>query len=218
MINIEKVLNESLQERCVFHSEADFQHHFAWFIHLQYPDLEVRLEYPISKDENSRWEYCDIVIIGASEKIGIELKYKTKKTKEDIVIKDKAFDEDETFELKNQGAQDLGRYDYLKDISRLERWCAGSERRFSRGYAILLTNDLSYLRESIKDDPVDRDFRIHEGREISGCLAWLDGASKGTKKGREKSINLRSSYTLEWSPVPNHEFKDRFKFLFLKIK
>ena len=38
MVNIIHVLNQLSKNRKVFHSEADFQHAFAWELQNQYPD------------------------------------------------------------------------------------------------------------------------------------------------------------------------------------
>ncbi len=48
----------------------------------------------------------------------------------------------ESFTLLDHGAQLLGRYDFLKDVSRLQQVVAVNPA--VRGYAILLTNDSSY--------------------------------------------------------------------------
>lgn len=135
-MDIHQILTTALNKRSIFHSEADFQHHFAWEIHrAANAEVDIRLEFPLSSVGSNRWEYCDVLIRGAST-IGIELKYKTKKLSVDVDC--------ELFELKQQGAQDLGRYDFLKDICRLESWC--EQQKISKGYAILLTNDPSYCQ------------------------------------------------------------------------
>ena len=191
----------ALQERCVFHSEADFQHHLAWHIHNELGHGEIRLEHPFLKSDSNHREYCDIVLKSPS-RIGIELKYKTRSMSINI--------NGECFELKNQAAQDLGRYDFLKDVSRLKRWCI--ENRIGSGYAILLTNDRSYWTCPKKTNTADKDFRIHN-RTVSGKLAWGSGASAGTTKGREARIVLHDKYDLEWKDTPRHDFK----YLLLKI-
>ena len=58
--------------------------------------------------------HCDIVVGNDDVKIGIELKYKTKEWHADI--------DGERFELKPHGAADIGEYNFLKDVYRLEQW------------------------------------------------------------------------------------------------
>ncbi len=200
MIDIKNILASAMNERCVFHSEADFQHHFAWEIHRKIEDAKLRLEYPLSKDYSNRWEYCDI-LLRSNGVIGLELKYKTKLLSTKV--------NDEQFELKNQGAQDIGRYDFLKDVSRLETWYA--QGRIKLGYAIILTNDHSYWTPPTRDT-VDKEFRIHD-RTLSGRLSWGVNASAGTTKNREQPILIKEKYMLNWSDTPNPDFK----YLLIKI-
>lgn len=202
-MDIHQILMVALNKRDIFHSEADFQHHFAWEIHgFIQGDSDVRLEFPLFKDGSNRWEYCDILARKPSP-IGIELKYKTKKLSVEV--------DAEQFELKQQGAQDLGRYDFLKDVSRLEQWC--EQKKITQGYAILLTNDSSYWSNPKRIDTIDRSFRLHE-REVYGELKWDSAASKGTTKGRESSLVLKNRYSLNWLDTP----RDDFKYLLLKVE
>lgn len=195
-MDIHQILVNALNKRSLFHSEADFQHHFAWEIHQDTNGkASLRLEFPLSKCGSNRWEYCDVLVRGAST-VGIELKYKTKRLSVEVG--------DELFELKQQGAQDLGRYDFLKDINRLESWC--EQNKISKGYAILLTNDASYWSVPTRLDTVDRAFRLHHD-SVEGELAWEDSASKGTTRGRETSLILRNRYSLTWFDTPMPGFR-----------
>ena len=201
-MDIEKILIESLRSRGVFHSEVDFQHHFAWAIHNAFNDSSIRLEFPLSKNDKNKWEYCDIMLT-TPHTIGIELKYKTKLMHKEI--------NGETFELKNQGAQDIGRYDFFKDISRLENW--QTQGIISCGYAIMLSNDKTYWQTPKNKLTVDNQFRLHN-REVSGTLSWGSKASAGTMKGRESPIVLKDNYNLNWV----NSIANDFKYLLVKIK
>lgn len=193
VMQIAEVLQELSSERPIFHSEADFQHSLAWKIHEKFLDAKLRLEYPVDIDEapvgKSRL-YLDIWLQLGDTTYGIELKYKTKEL--DMF-------NGEHFVLKNQFAVDIGRYDYLKDVERLERLV--HNRTLSRGYAILLTNDHLYWELPTKEGTVDKDFRIHNGRTIRANqeLKWSENASKGTMKNRESSIILMNHYSLTWN-------------------
>jgi hypothetical protein len=133
MIDLDGVLRELSKERLVFHSEADFQHALAWKIHKKYPEINIRFERRIELDDKEI--YIDIFLKDKKERIGlIELKYKTRDIEIEI--------NDERFKLKNQSAQDISRYDFIKDISRLEK-CVDRLPN-TTGYAIFLTNDPSY--------------------------------------------------------------------------
>ncbi|BFN31024.1 hypothetical protein VHTUMSATKI_12190 [Vibrio harveyi] len=202
-MDIHQILTAALSKRSIFHSEADFQHHFAWELHSAgNAEIDVRLEFPLSSDGSNRWEYCDVLVRGTST-IGIELKYKTKKLSVEVGS--------EPFELKQQGAQDLGRYDFLKDICRLESWC--EQQKISKGYAVLLTNDPSYWSIPMRSNTVDRAFRLHR-EVVQGELGWESSASEGTTRGREAKLVLKNRYSLTWFDTP----RQGFRYLLIEIE
>jgi hypothetical protein len=132
VVDIRETLSELARKRLVFHSEADFQHALAWEIHERWPRCSMRLEFkPLHLGNRI---YSDIWAVHDNAVIAIELKYKTRR----LLVKVG----EETFDLLNQSAQDVGRYDFLRDIERLEQMVAG--RSDIVGYAILLTNDSAY--------------------------------------------------------------------------
>ncbi|MFB5088321.1 hypothetical protein PGC35_14140 [Psychrobacillus sp. PGGUH221] len=208
MIDIHKIITSLQLKRPIFHSEADFQLAIAWEIQKLYPHVEIRLEYNYPKVFESL--YLDVWIKFEGNYIPIELKYKTKKST--FLV------DGEQFSLKNHGAQDCGRYDFLKDISRIEK-VIYTEESISTGYAIMLTNDSLYWRESNKIDSVDAAFKIHEGRKLSSQLSWGELASAGTKRGRENDIILEGSYSLNWTTFANiNNYPDsEFKILIVKV-
>lgn len=104
----------------------------------------------------------------------------------------------ERFVLTNQSAQDLTRYDFLKDVARVGRILETFQG--ATGYAVLLTNDRSYWRPSSRDSTVDNAFRLYDGRTVSGELGWLDHAGTGTTRRREQPIVINGTYVLGWRP------------------
>lgn len=187
--------------RPIFHSEADFQHALAWQIHEMQKDSDIRLEYRIQEKPPT---YLDIWL--PSEEIAIELKYCTRKLKIDW--------KGESFDLKGQSSQDTRRYDFLKDIHRLEQVSA------NWGLAVLLTNDpLFWKPPSPRREPTfDADFRIHKKRVVAGELAWSDHASEGTKKGRASPICLSNTYSMHWKDYWNcEEDFGRFRYLAVSV-
>lgn len=206
-VDISDILKKALEKRSVFHSEADFQHHLAWVIHKQTSLETIRLEMPLSLNSVENKQYCDIVIGDNSNKIGIELKYKTKKDKFEIV--------DEKFDLKQQGAQNLARYDFCKDIWRLEQWC--SDKVIQKGYAIFLTDDDTYYENKSRKETLDEQFKIHKNQKIEGELKWKDGISEKTKKKRP-NFYLTGSYKANWEDAPhNAELNHQFKYLLIEV-
>ena len=184
---IHSILTELAKRRPVFHSEADFQHALAWQLHLSKPDADIRLEKQVSTAGPR--VHLDILVQSTDGQIAIELKYKTRSAK--------LYHANEEFLLRNQSAQDIGRYDFLKDIQRLEKYI--EEHQQAEGFAILLTNDQTYRTESKKKDSVDSEFRVHQGRVLQGSATWGGNASPGTKFKREAPIKLRGKYEVIWS-------------------
>lgn len=210
MIDLHNILKTLCSNRPVFHSEADFQHAFAWEIHLQWPNYSLRLEYPLSLGERER---LDIFAFDDDKKLAIELKYKTEALFAPIG--------GEVFWLKDVDARDQGRYDFLSDIQRLEKFV--SEHDNVTGYAILLTNDSLYWDAPRNTLTVDASFRIHEGRVVNGILSWGATASVGTTKDREEPITIKGKYKLIWQDyceIESHEHVEgyrKFRYLLVKI-
>lgn len=205
MFSIEALLASLSGSRKIFHSEADFQHSLAWQIHQAAPDRQVRLEvnaFPVQE----RRMFLDIWL--PVEGIAVELKYVTRKLELD--------QDGEFFTLRDHSAQDQRRYDFLLDIQRLELMRSNDDL-CKAGYAVLLTNDSSYWNVPANRDTVDAAFRIHEGREISGELAWAGRASPGTVKGRESPIQLRGSYRLSWQEFATFPVKPYGRFRYLAV-
>lgn len=207
MIEIRELLDIIASKRPFFHSEADFQHTFAWELHQKLPNASVRLEFPVRV--KNQYIYIDVWIENQDEILAVELKYKTR----DLSI---SF-ENKRYQLKNQSAQDCGRYDFIKDIQRLEHM--SSEQSNFIGYAILLTNDSSYWTKPANHETVDADFRIHDGRVIEGVLNWGVNASDGTKKGREQALVLKNKYVVQWEDFsrPSLEKYGQFRSLTIKV-
>jgi hypothetical protein len=200
VFDLPNALTALATERPVFHSEADFQLALAWQLKHQEPSRHVRLEKraPLLRDRL----YVDLWAKEGQEVAAIELKYKTREATFAVG--------DEEFELFNQAAQDLARYDFLKDVVRLQEVVASGTATV--GYAVFLTNDRSYWSPSSRSVLADELFRIHHGRELSGNLIWGATASPGTTKGREAALNIIGPHKLEWSPYstlagPRGEFR-----------
>ena len=208
MIKVESIISELQKKRPIFHSEADFQHALAWDIHCHYPTAAVRLE--IHPGRIGPREYIDIWVKYENAVYAIELKYKTSKI--DVVYGG------EEFHLLNQAAQDIGRYDFIKDIVRLERFVGGNTETI--GYAIMLTNDDTYWRATRNLATADANFRIHESRTLSSELKWSEATGKGTMKGRENPLVLNSSHQIRWIDYSNLAEKgpNKFRYVLLKIE
>jgi len=209
--NIRKVLSCLRKKRSIFHSEADFQHAFAWKIHEMLPFAGVRLEKPVLVGRRSLhidvWvDYKDVIL-------AVELKYKTRR----LTVNIGKGKYREKYSLKNQGGQVIGRYDFLKDTQRLEQVVAKYQN--SIGYAVLLTNDSAYWKGPGKRKTVDADFRLHHGRVVEGVLGWGEGAAIGARRGRKQPLKLRGTYQLHWSNYSSVKSSGNYrKFRSLAVK
>jgi hypothetical protein len=190
MIDIGEVMRDLSWKRPIFHSEADFQHALAWTLHERLPAAEVRLEYKPFADERF---YLDVWLRNLGVSVALELKYPTRAVQTEVG--------GERYSLTTQGAQDLTRYDFVKDIGRVERVVAHGKA--ATGYAILLTNDSSFWTLGQRVNTIDAAFRLHEGQTLQGELAWSGLAGNGTTRGRQASHRLSHSYSIRWNGYSN---------------
>jgi len=202
--DIHEVIASLMARRPVFHSEADFQHELAWAIREADMDAELRLEVPVRFLGSQN--YLDIFVRSKGVRYGIELKYKTRAEK--ISLKG------EEFSLAHHGAQPLGFYDFMKDISRLEKMIGFGT--IDEGFAVMLTNEKTYSQPSKRVDTNGEIFRTHHGRVVTGDLAWPEATSAGMKKSREASLSLTGSYTLRWSDIVTHQ-QLKFPFRYIAV-
>lgn len=138
----------SRKEGELLFNERDLQMHLANYLigTGHYNDVDVEYYVPQKELNNYIWNNelkLDILLRKDDEFLPVELKYKTKRHSKKM----KRFNEempDVVEVLKNQGAQDLGMYDFWKDVRRVELVC----RRFAavkNGLAVFVTNDNQYL-------------------------------------------------------------------------
>ena len=173
-------MDELASERPLFQSEADFQLALAWTIQKRHEGARLRLEQRLLHNPAV---VVDIVVGLGDQTYALELKYL--KSRLAVTI------DDERFELAT-GAPDVERYDWLKDIARLERLIDSDVA--DAGCAVLLTNAPAFWSPSVTGKPTGYDsFRIHGGLMLSGVLAWGHTAGAGTRRGREAPIELAGS-------------------------
>lgn len=158
---------------------------------------------------NGKKLHLDFLIKLPGGVVAVELKYKTRKLLVEL--------DGEDFSLAHHSANDIGRYDFIKDIVRLESIVSSLEN--CAGHAIILTNDSSYWMARPKST-VDEAFRLTEGRVLKGTMAWTDKASAGTKKNREASLELAGTYRLNWQEfsVASGATYGQFRYLSVRVQ
>lgn len=205
MLDIDDVMKGLAGRRPIFHSENDFQIAMEEFIHETNSGCETSLEFNPFAKGNSR---IDIWI--PSERTAIELKYPTQRLN--------TTHNGRRFALKEHSAQDTQRYDFVRDISRLERMIA--ERSDTDcGFAVLLTNDASYWNPPAPgwQSTQDAAFRLH-GIKLTGTRAWSPNAGTGSIKGREAPIVLNGSYNPDWRNYSKFEDGRHSRFCYLAVQ
>jgi len=204
----ELILERLARQRPLFHSEADFQHAYAWEMQRAEPNCEIRLEVPVRTATGAI--YLDLLTRSGSSQVAVGLKYKTRALVASVG--------DENFALADQAAQDIGRYDFFKDLSRVEAFAQSGPAR--SGYAVFLTNDSAYWKAPASSDHGYAAFAMNDGRKVSGIMAWGDRASEGTRRGRENGISIRDNYSLQWKEYSSVGSKGygRFQYLCLHAR
>lgn len=181
---LDEVLEQLRARRPVFHSEADLQHSFALAVGELAQDIRCRLEVPVRRSDAS--EYLDLLCLGPEDRTAIEFKYVTRQWS------GTAGTPSEEYALRGHNAPDVARREFLRDVGRLERFC---DREDQNGLALLITNEPRLWLPGPRTTPTrDEEFRIHDGRELSGTLLWAGGSF------RTNTRVLRGTYTLTWRP------------------
>ena len=185
-------------------NERDLQMHLALHLRdkkhyddvdLEYyvPPIELGDDYPWMNGDKRQEMRLDIVVRKDEEFLPIELKYKTKRHSKRI----RRFNEEmpkDVEVLKNQGAQDLGMYDFWKDVRRVEL----VRRRFravKNGLAVFVTNDNQYLNKG-KSTSNNFRFSMEEGRHDT-VRHWQQPNSTCAKT--HPDFELDNNYYISWN-------------------
>lgn len=179
-------------------NERDFQMHLATWLRgsaNRYDDVDVEYYVPKSELENYVWDSelrLDIVVKRDGEYCPVELKYKTKKVERQITRFDEVM-HDKVVVMKNQGAQDLGMYDFWKDVRRVEL----VRKRFAKvkgGLAVFVTNDALYTKAS-RSTSNNYLFGMAEGAHGT-AKHWQNPDSICAKT--HPDFDVEKEYSVEW--------------------
>lgn len=185
-IDVRSALKALAKERPLFHSGHDFKFALAWKIKELYPDAIVRLERPVEVYDQSL--HVDILAVLRGHAVAIEAKYR----KCGLTARVR----DELFVLWNQAAHDALRYEYIKDIARLESITAVHPNVV--GYAILLTNDRSYWTAPARANSAGARYRLNERVSLPESFEQETPPRAGTTPEHATPIVLKNQYTMYW--------------------
>ena len=179
-------------------NERDFQMHLATWLRKSdnaYDDVDVEYYVPNKELDNYIWESelrLDIVVKKNDEYCPVELKYKTKKVERKITRFDEMLSDDVVV-MKNQGAQDLGMYDFWKDVRRVEL----VRNRFASvkgGLAVFLTNDEAYTkacRPTSNNNMLTMENGLHPKQKH-----WLKPETACART--HPNFEVEKEYSIEW--------------------
>lgn len=190
----------------LFYNERDFQIQLAMYLSACKEYDKVDLEYYVPQaifEGKYLWENelkIDIVVSKDGVFCPIELKYKTKAVNNEpemirFGIRLNTFNVDlsNVRILKNQSAQDLGMYDFWKDVKRIEL-LKEYFPTVNNGLCVFVTNDKQYMNTP-KSTSNNFNLAMNEGHH-GPCRHWQDETS--TCAITHKSFDLSNDYNINW--------------------
>lgn len=224
MPNVVKIIKQSfenLKNTRFFVSEADFQHSLAVELEksfADYPEMQVFLEFPVMKDGQKI--YVDIMVLDNNHKKlwPIELKYKTLSIPSGTKFLNTNISVNQI--LKNQSAQDLGGYDFWKDINRIE-YLVDKGIAVS-GVCIFITNDKYYVDGKYSKQTQAFNFRLGKELHKAGNRDWknVDAELSPSYIKKHPGFRIKNNYNFVWQSffTFNEDVKNnRFDALFVEI-
>ena len=182
-------------------NEGDFQLQLAVALRASghYDDVQVECYIPnsLAVEVGYDWDsnlYLDIVVRCGDEYCPVELKYPTRRVVRDINRFGRELERVEI--MRNQGAQDIVRYNFWKDVRRCEIIKALFPK-VNCGLAVMLTNDPSYTRQ-VRASSACLPFSTGEG--VSAGPGVMDWQGTPTVGKTHTKFHLSSSYRIAWTP------------------
>ena len=179
-------------------NERDFQMHLATWLRNSdnaYDDVDVEYYVPQAELDNYVWDSelrLDIVIKKGGEYCPVELKYKTQKVEKTITRFGEKLN-DNVVVMKNQSAQNLGMYDFWKDVRRVEL-VRNRFKNVKGGLAVFVTNDSLYTRAS-RADSNNYLMNMDEGAH-STMKHWRNPESTNAKT--HPNFEVEREYSIKW--------------------
>jgi len=203
------IINDALLFREEFFTrEQEVQIYLADYLNQKNLFDYVYLEYHIPSNaiENYPWKdsnniYIDLVVCTEGKYYPIEIKYKT--ISQTVPLK--LFGTESPVVLGHHGAQNIGCYDFWKDIKRLELFEQTFEK-VEKGIMLFITNDESYQLPPRNNEVGYAQFSINQNRivESGQTLDWNGALSISVNR---PPIHLVNSYFLKWSEMKLKQHK-----------
>jgi len=143
--------------------------------------------------------YIDIVLEKDNQFYPIEIKYKTKAQP----LPHQVFGQNVNVLLGQHGAQNIGCYDFWKDVKRIEFFEA-TFPLVQRGIVLFISNDLSYQKPPLNPNVGYAPFSIHQGQHIVAGTALIWNGALAIANRRPGFI-VNYNYTINWTQLPYHQ-------------
>ncbi|WP_454997722.1 hypothetical protein [Capnocytophaga granulosa] len=212
---IRKDIKEFLDKNSkLFFNERDFQVNLSSFLkeqhyydyvfleyslpeHIGFVGEEETLESEADLDSNIR---IDIVVEKGGKYIPIELKYKTKSTEGDTIVRFGKLIKAKL--LKDQLAQNINRYLFWKDVERIETIKKHFQPNVVAGFCIFMTNDENYTKTP---KGASASFTMEAENQRPKELNW-EGEVAPSTIDKYPTISLEREYTIEkWDKKTTQE-------------
>jgi hypothetical protein len=200
-------ISSALAARNVFFlREQDIQLYLAYYFLRSNLYDNVFIEYHVPRalvppylwsDANNI--YIDIVLQKNDEFYPIEIKYKTMGQSVPHLV----FGQNVNVLLGHQGAQNIGCYDFWKDIKRIEFFESAFELA-KRGIVLFISNDISYRTAPLNPNTGYAQFSLHQGRHIPAGTQLNWNGHLTVANGRP-GITVNYEYNINWTQLPYHE-------------
>lgn len=196
-----------LNRTSYFTREQDIQIALAHFFETSgaFDRVFVEQHIPANFIPNYPWTdannvYIDLVILKDGVYYPIEIKFKTKRQEIPLSV----LGNDELTSLGQQGAQNIGCYDFWKDVKRLELY-ETCFPQVQQGIMLFVTNDEAYLQPPLNLNAGYAQFSTHEGKLVAHdeTLDWNGDLAISRNR---PPIQLSRTYCLTWShmQLQNH--------------
>ncbi len=180
-------------------NEGDFQLQLSvWLLKSgHYDDVQVEYYLPneMATEAGYDWDsnlYLDIVVRKGDSYCPIELKYPTKRVVKNAIRFGKELQDVQL--MRNQGAQDIVRYNFWKDVRRGEIVKALFPK-VAKAFAVMLTNDKYYTRP-VRGSAACFPFRTTEAAVIGpGIMDWN---GKPAIRKDHTPFQLAGQYMVNW--------------------
>jgi hypothetical protein len=172
----------------IFETSGDFDY---VFVEHHIPAGQIQ-NYPWTDANNI---YVDIVLLKDGIYFPIEIKFKTKSQ----IVPINFFGNNAQVSLGHHGAQNIGCYDFWKDIKRLELF-EESFPNAAQGIMLFVTNDETYLQPPLNMNTGYAQFSIHDGKTVlqHETLDWNRALSISRNR---PPIQVNREYHLHWEQM-----------------